>query len=73
MSFWEDFFSLDKIFYAIIAAVIAGIACTSVLFLLKIEGYEDVIILFMALGFILGNVYKVQILQNIKQQPKKKI
>lgn len=68
MSFWEDFFSLDKIiiplFFGILFGIIFGIFC----FFIKKPIDDIFLIFFMCIGFIFGNYIKVLKIQSKNSQ-----
>lgn len=73
MKFWEDFFSTDKIIYPTVGAFLGGLMICIGAFFMRLAITEVHILGFMAFGFIVGNLIKVNKLQEIAQlKPSKK-
>ena len=67
MKFWEDFFSTDKIIYPALGAFFGGLIICVGAFIIKLAITEVHILGFMAFGFIIGNLIKVNKLQEMTQ------
>lgn len=64
MSKLDDFFSIEKIEYPILASVFFGVFLRLIEMVLKININEEFYWFIMLLGFILGNFYKIKIIEN---------
>lgn len=58
MKFWEVFFSTDKIIYPLGTTIAFGVFIKILSLLTNTELKDEVIISFMFIGFILGNIVK---------------
>jgi hypothetical protein len=72
MSFWEDFFSTDKIIYAAIGSFLAGVILIVISLLLNQEFNEIVLGASMGVGFVIGNYIKVNKLKEERRRLRKK-
>lgn len=72
MSFWEDFFSTDKIIYAAIGSFLAGVILIVISLLLNQEFNEIALGSFMGVGFVIGNYIKVNKLKEERRRLRKK-
>lgn len=72
MSFWEDFFSTDKIIYAAIGSFLGGVLLIVLSLVLNKEFDEISLGVFMGIGFIAGNYIKVSKLKEERHRLRKK-
>lgn len=63
MRFWEDFFSTDKIIYPSMGAFIGGVIGYLSVILTSLNNNEAIIIVLMLIGFIVGNLIKINKIQ----------
>lgn len=63
MNFWEDFFSLNKIFIPIIFSILLGFLAMVVFFFIRKPLSELALWVFLGMGFIIGNILKVYLLE----------
>lgn len=63
MRFWEDFFSTDKIIYPSMGAFIGGAIGYLSVILTSLNNNEAIIIVLMLIGFIVGNLIKINKIQ----------
>ena len=70
MKFLEDFFSTDKIIYPFCTTVISGIVILILSLIANKPLTDDILIIFMAIGFLIGNYIKITKLQEEREKTK---
>lgn len=66
MNFWEDFFSTDKIIYPTIGALLGGFLILIITLIFKFNVTDIYVGICMACGFIIGNIFKANKLEEIR-------
>jgi hypothetical protein len=63
MSYWEDFFTLDKMIYPGSASIFMGGIYFVFAYLLNLAFSEPLFYIFIGVGFIIGNTLKIKALE----------
>lgn len=71
MNYWEDFFSLDKIIYPSATSILMGIVYFIFSYLMNLSFSEPSFYLFIGIGFLIGNVIKIKILEQERSKEHK--
>lgn len=72
MKFLEDFFSTDKIIYPFCTTVISGIIILILSLIVNKPLTDEILIAFMAIGFLIGNYIKITKLQEDRANTKQR-
>lgn len=63
MSYWEDFFSLDKIIYPALTSILMGFIYFIFAYLMNLAFSEPLFYIFVGVGFFIGNIIKIKTLE----------
>ena len=63
MSYWEDFFTLDKMIYPASVSIFMGVIYFIFAYLMNLAFSEPLFYIFVGVGFIIGNTIKIKALE----------
>lgn len=66
MNYWEDFFSLEKIWYPALGSIFTGFLFLTLTALMTIPFNEIGFYVFVGIGFIVGNILKINKLNQLR-------